>query len=1022
MALSNASKFNQNGVATLYIAGKGVSNVKKDTYVIELEGLYYAVTPEKKLQLVTVTQSELNRVPGLSNRLNVYVYTAAEDDDAAVYLEDLKKPGKPVFRIDVSTSTINGVATPTYSLFAETAGSSLQTGTIDLDTTTQVGTGKIVRASPFATSSSLNDYLALNNGAVYKINSDSTVSGQLSSSEIASLQVFSSSPKLDVFTTNNGKVYFRLAGSSGDYSTFSNGSFQTVTLGDNGTLGGINNVGTVLNTIGGLGVGGLGGLNSNVSTQLFDVYRIASNNASGTQFIVALVPVGGVGNQPVYFYNASTGALESQTTRDQLTQAIQNNDNGLTATKILDRQRIVQINDGSTSNRIAFVPEGGTQATVLVTDLNGNLATQNVGTGVGGSGGLGGLGGIGDIFGGNNTVLNGGLGGIGDEVNTVLNNPVAQVLLAAQSVPDKPLDKYNTGDWANAAGAFFVGVMGLAALFNDNGSNTAPLNPNTLNPNTLPTGIPDFLPPNKNNGNTTTQGSSQQTGSSGNDALPPSVPSVLEQNTVGAGPAPDPNPAQTPAASTPAATPTPTPKPKPAAATPETKQNNNKQTVAAASESKTKKESVAAAPTSGSNPRTQQRIVPSSSPPSTPKEKGSITIKGKDVTWKYDETQKENGPLVLKVTKPSDAKYNKDGSTKGVWTVNRFEKTPTHYTFLVSVFNKDGKVVNYERVNIPLEGMKGKVVGLPDAFKETKYIEKEKSVNAEGKPTVVFLQLDRTESGTYTVKPLTGKAPVPKGNNKYDDGTGDVPSLAVLSAHLEKPGETNNENKDPSSSSETPNQSKKTTSPVEGRMTPSSPLRENFDFFWEVRSPGKKEATLVLMAKDKSANTSKPVDFLVKDGNIYVKVTVTDKETGKRKSLVMGLNSDNYNWDIDPQKLKDSGIQKEVSALDATGTVRSIKVAGGPNTLTFTGNQLKTEYLKPGAYDGNGGGYDGVPKNTDIDNLPYTPNVKKENMVIASASNLTQALAGTTFGDSSSNTSLNLNTPNALETPLATVG
>ncbi|MFN9791163.1 MAG: hypothetical protein ACK53X_08770, partial [Holosporales bacterium] len=152
-------------------------------------------------------------------------------------------------------------------------------------------------------------------------------------------------------------------------------------------------------------------------------------------------------------------------------------------------------------------------------------------------------------------------------------------------------------------------------------------------------------------------------------------------------------------------------------------------------------------------------------------------------------------------------------------------------------------------------------------------------------------------------------------------------------------------------------------------MTPSDPLREKFDFFWEVRSPGTKEATLVLMAKDKSANTSKPVDFLVKDENIYVKVIVTDA-TGKRKPLAMRLNSENYNWDIDPQKLKDSGIQQETSALDATVTVRSIKVAGGPNTLTFIGNQLKTKYLKPGEYDGNGGGYDGVPKNTDIYNLP----------------------------------------------------
>ncbi|MFN5608155.1 MAG: hypothetical protein ACK48E_00130, partial [Holosporales bacterium] len=122
-------------------------------------------------------------------------------------------------------------------------------------------------------------------------------------------------------------------------------------------------------------------------------------------------------------------------------------------------------------------------------------------------------------------------------------------------------------------------------------------------------------------------------GSSGNDPLPPSV---LAQNTVEADPAPDPAPAQTPAASTPTptATPTPKPKPKPAAATPETKQNTNKQTVAAASESKTKKEPVAAAPMSGSNPRTQQPIVPPSSPPSTPKEEESITIKGKDVTWK----------------------------------------------------------------------------------------------------------------------------------------------------------------------------------------------------------------------------------------------------------------------------------------------------------------------------------------------------------------------------------------------------
>ena len=90
--------------------------------------------------------------------------------------------------------------------------------------------------------------------------------------------------------------------------------------------------------------------------------------------------------------------------------------------------------------------------------------------------------------------------------------------------------------------------------------------------------------------------------------------------------------------------------------------------------------------------------------------------------------------------------------------------------------------------------------------------------------------------------------------------------------------------------------------------------------------------------------------------------------------------------------------------------------------MAFQGNVLKTEFLRPGAYDGNGGGYDGVPKNTDIDNLPYTPNVKKENMVIASASNLTQALAGTTFGDPPSNTSLNPGNSNALENPLATMG
>ncbi|MFN7226955.1 MAG: hypothetical protein ACK5UY_06905 [Holosporales bacterium] len=822
---------------------------------------------------------------------------------------------------------------------------------------------------------------------------------------------------VDTFSENlrvfqkNGKIYFK--NSSGDtiytLTTNLNDEVTLQEVSDSSSLDD-DTSGTLLGSLGSIFNGSDSFGTSGTSGREYSVYELKDDDDNKT---VVIVPEDTSSNSTAFIYDPDTRKVKTVSV-STLKNYIKEND--LNLDSVLENQRLRKDSKG----RIIFVDKDG-DATRLVRNIEGDLDPQDLET-VGDTT-LGrifddnDLGGLGEIFDGDSSLapLVVGVELLGREN---IGQQVVGGLLVATSLVGIIQDLTDNNSPNNST---VEEEVRLVSTVTETASTEAPTETPTETASTETTTTAD--PNNKVKKEAGTGiilltpeeyeeylASGGADGSSGNDALPPSV---LEENTVGSGPAPA--PAQTPAASTPTATPK--------------QNNNNKQTVAAASESKTKKESVAAAPPSGSNIRTQQPIVPPSSPPSTPKEEESITIKGKDVTWKYDETQKENGPLVLKVTKPRDAKYNKDGtSTTGVWTVNRFEKTPTHYTFLVSVFNKDGKVDSYERVNIPLEGMKGKVVRLPDAFKETKYIEKEKSVNVEGKPTVVFLQLDRTESGTYTVKPLTGKAPVPKGDNKYDtngDGTGDVSSL-VLSAQWEKSGETNKDKEDSSSSSETPKQPKKTTSPVEGRMTPSNPLREKFDFFWEVRSPGKKEATLVLMAKDKkdkSANTSKPVDFLVKDGKIYAKVTVTDA-TGKKKSLAMGLNSDNYNWDIDPNQLKNSGIiSPESGSGRGTTVTRTLKVAGGPNTLTFTGNQLKTEYLKPGEYDGNGGGYDGVPKNTDIDNLPFTPNdSKKENMVIASASNLTQALAGTTFGDPPSNTSLNLNTPNALEPPLATVG
>jgi hypothetical protein len=326
---------------------------------------------------------------------------------------------------------------------------------------------------------------------------------------------------------------------------------------------------------------------------------------------------------------------------------------------------------------------------------------------------------------------------------------------------------------------------------------------------------------------------------------------------------------------------------------------------------------------------------------------------------------------------------------KGVWTVNRFEKTPTHYTFLVSVF-KDGKVDSYERVNIPLEGMKGKVVRLPDAFKETKYIEEEKSVNAAGKPTVAFLQLDRTESGTYTVKPLTGKAPVLKGDNKYDtngDGTGDVPSLpvqAVLSAHWEKPGETNKENR-----GITPIQG----NPGNGEQTKPTPTPKVTKIYRDPLETGKFHWAYIgnrLSLVDGMGSTK---DYLVKDGKIYVR-----GKTKEGKPVAIELTSDNYDWNIP------KGVPYEV------------KLAGGDtiklNDWKVDTTELKKNGKNSGEFDADGKpGYTGVPSNSQL-----TEFTKPSETITVASINLNDAMSS--FANSSSNTSLNLNTLNVMETPL----
>ncbi len=974
VTLTESTKVSGANRATLYTR---IENNRTER-LIEWGGSYYLIggtTGNLTLTPTAVNTATLQKDTTLSNNLIVY------KDGGNIYIKDDNNGS--VYSVRADSATNNGLSTVTYNLNVEAGtlgggnSSNLETGTIDLNTARFLLNEKVQVYTPSSTTLGTQNntpvvYLAFrenNTDQIYGYNTGTnTLSfiGNRLPAGVTVTQAFSGK-SFQVISDNNGKVYLYADGTVSEPDWQNNTLVlvtKTTTNGTTGMLGGINN-NNILNTIGGvldsLGSSSTINTNNRGSDPQYTVYKINYSKDGTWTGLIAVVPEVGTGS--VLFYDPSTGRLASQAPFADLRASIQNN--GLKAELFFQNQGIVPLNDG----RIAFVSEGSNQPVVLGLDPNGQPIIQNVNTGF-----------VGDSSIGNNTTIVNGM-------NTLLDNPYVTLASAAAWAPT---ELKNVQDYVELFASAVLAGQSLVKIVNGNDNNTAPLNPNTLNPNTLPTGIPDFLPPNKNNGNTTTQGSSQQTGSSGNDALTtpaplPSVPSVLAQNTVESDPELT-NPAQTPAASTPAATPTPTPKPKPAAATPETKQNNNnnKQTVAAASESKTKQTgNVVQNPGSGGGRSNNNVMAGTNSGNKNEKvDKGTLLL----------DTNDSKNPLEIRFTL--------DGKTL---TANQFKIEDNNVVIQV------GKNTGDRIVTIPLSGISAvNLAGLGGTL-ENKYIVKQ-PVTGSGDQ---YFTLTKAGISSYKLTATGSKPPLVGGTKRFDiDGDGKAENTDPINLAWAI------KNKDPSSSSETPNQSKKTTSPVEGRMTPSSPLRENFDFFWEVRSPGKKEATLVLMAKDKSANTSKPVDFLVKDGNIYVKVTVTDNATDKRKSLVMGLNSDNYNWDIDPQKLKDSGIQKEVSALDATVTVRSIKVAGGPNTLTFTGNQLKTEYLKPGAYDGNGGGYDGVPKNTDIDNLPYTPNVKKENMVIASASNLTQALAGTTFGDSSSNTSLNLNTLNVMETPL----
>ncbi|MFN9791162.1 MAG: hypothetical protein ACK53X_08765 [Holosporales bacterium] len=641
VTLTESTKVSDANRATLYTR---IENNRTER-LIEWGGSYYLIggtTGNLTLTPTAVNTATLQKDTTLSNNLIVY------KDGGNIYIKDDNNGS--VYSVRADSATNNGLSTVTYNLNVEAGtlgggnSSNLETGTIDLNTARFLLNEKVQVYTPSSTTLGTQNntpvvYLAFrenNTDQIYGYNTGTnTLSfiGNRLPAGVTVTQAFSGK-SFQVISDNNGKVYLYADGTVSEPDWQNNTLVlvtKTTTNGTTGTLGGINND-NILNTIGGvldsLGSSSTINTNNRGSDPQYTVYKINYSKDGTWTGLIAVVPEVSTGS--VLFYDSSTGRLASQAPLADLRAYIQNN--ALKSDILLQNQGIVPLNDG----RIAFVPEGSNQPVVLGLDPNGQLIIQNVNTGF-----------VGDSSIGNNTTIVNGL-----------DNPSVTLASAAALAPT---ELKNVQDYVELFASVVLAGQSLVKIVNgnndDNDNNTAPLNPNTLNPNTLPTGIPDFLPSNKNNnGNTITQGSSQQTGSSGNDALttPASPPSVVKQNTVEADPKLT-NPAQTPAASTPAATPK--------------QNNNNKQTVAAASESKTKQTgNVVQNPGSGGGGSNNNVMAGTNSGTETASTEAPTETASTETTTTADagnKVKKEAGTGIILLTPEEYEKYLASGGAAG---------------------------------------------------------------------------------------------------------------------------------------------------------------------------------------------------------------------------------------------------------------------------------------------------------------------------------------------------------------------
>ncbi len=622
-------------------------------------------------------------------------------------------------------------------------------------------------------------------------------------------------------------------------------------------------------------------------------------------------------------------------------------------------------------------------------------------------------------LGGINSILNtigGGLGGLGGlnstDLEDTLNNPVTKILTAAEVAPTK---LNNIPDYFQLGRSIVLFIKGIWELFlGDNDKDRTIPNPTTIGPiGTIGSSGSDSLtPPSPTTTEASTGGTTTETsgkigyaietvnpdGSVTTTKVPASDPRVQEflksQNNGTSSSASEPAPEQN-------LTGAPATQKSPSQKTPEssqkTKDTRDDKPPATSDNKEPKKQTTASAPVESTQKEKEKAQSIPTNPSTNKKPKQSSASDGANsnrsiVTGTEPNVNNNKKGIVDNVKLVFDMK-DRENPLEVHFTLDRKELIANQFKI-----EKDNIVIDAgTKVTIPLTklpmvnlaalgdklaALGDKLAALGDKL-EDKYIVKQGDQHFTlTKPTNALSSYKLTATGSKPA--LVG------GNKRLDiDGDGkaentDPINLKWAMNQTSTGGGGNNKNETSATVNPNTKNPEKEQNQITSIHTGSVPKGK---YHWAYTG---KKLNLVSPAGNS-------VDYLVEGGKIYV-----SGKDNQSKPVAIELTSSNYDWNI------------------PTGVPKEVQLAGG-DKITLDDWKVDTEELKKdgensGEFDGDARpGYTGVPTGITQKNLPPASGP----ITVASAANLTNALAGNPLGGSSA-TSPSGESSNSENTPQLT--